>query len=332
MTNTVLFFSRDPGGTNQLIALHALIGGAQSDQRTVRDFITGLIDDHTDVVVAAKDSAVTFWRNAGIEPEDWSALSAEECIARFIMLAPKHLVTATTDIDDRTDVALWQAARNHAIPSSAFTDHKTFLINRFLDQNQQIVQPDWVYTQDEDCRDILIDGGLEPNSVRVGGDLHVDLLRQRRGQTTSDRKALRSLWTVGANETVVLFASEHVREINSVAQIIDYDEFACLDYLITEMALAQSDLGGRLPSPLSNATIVIRPHPKDTPGKYAAYAQDSGPRIIISDDGNGTAAVAAADVVVGMYSSLFAEAAILDVPVVSLIEGAQHGIRSELID
>jgi len=319
--NTVLFFSRDPGGTNQLIALHALIDAAQIAPPSLRDFIADLFDDTANVVVSGKDTAVDFWRKAGVEAQDWSAFSADECVARLYELAPNHLITATTDIDDRTDLKLWQAARARGISSTAFTDHKINLVRRFMDQEQLLVQPDCVFAIDEDCRDILIAGGLAHGSVQVGGDLHIGLLKQRVKQDAPGRQALRTLWRVKADETVVLFVSENSREMSAAGRLGNYDEFECLDYVIGELSKPGTDLNGRAPFALSNATVVIRPHPKDTPGKYAAYAQTKNPRVIISSDGDGTTVVAASDLVVGMQSSLFAEAEVLNVPIVSLIDG-----------
>lgn len=122
-------------------------------------------------------------------------------------------------------------------------------------------------------------------------------------------------------ERIVLFASECGAEMAEWGLDVAHDEFACLDRLIRLMRRGAADLGPvRIVGDC--ALVVIRPHPKDRPGKYDAYAQAGpAPRVLVDAGGDGIEAVLTADAVVGMDSSLLYEAEALGKPAISLLPG-----------
>jgi hypothetical protein len=69
--------------------------------------------------------------------------------------------------------------------------------------------------------------------------------------------------------------------------------------------------------------VVIRPHPRDTLGKYDRYRRAAAPGVIVSDQGAPLEAILAADLVLGMDSALLFEARTLGRPALSLVPGSK---------
>ena len=172
----------------------------------------------------------------------------------------------------------------------------------------------------------LVAAGLPQERIRIVGDLHHDRVRRlAAAHRTDDIAALRAQWGVGREVKVVLFASECAREMAAAGRPSPYDEVEMLERLARHVASGNiPDIGVIDPA---HTAIVVRPHPRDRAGKYdaiaARYVQQ--PRLTISAAGTPDLAIAAADLVAGMNSSLLYEAMELRRPVVSL---SGHDIRA----
>jgi hypothetical protein len=329
----IVIYSRDIGGTNQLVEVRRLL---LARRKPIRDFAAGLeileafaarIDPDTDaeVVVVAKDHAVGHWQALDIIAVPWDAIAPAKgtpearAQAAISALSPTSIITATTDVDDRTDVHLWQVARENGLRSAAFVDHRINLEARFFGSDGRMLYPDEVFVIDEDVRREIVAAGVPANRVRVAGDLHLArLAEEARLGRGSAAAALRADWGVGDADPVVLFVSECLREMRACGSPgAPYDEIHTLEGLIARVVKGE-DPGG-LGVDWDRATIVVRPHPKDTPGKFAAVSRGARPRVIVSNAGLATDAIFAADGVLGMDSTMLYEAQALGRPVASLV-------------
>lgn len=326
MAGTVLIYSRDPGGTNQMLAVHAALDAMQRGvvpawlDGAVRDFLAGLAAKATLLRVAARDIAMERWTSAGVDAEDWSGLASAECVSRMMTVQPNQLLTATTDVDDRTDQALWKAAQGSGIASAAFLDHTVNLVERFRDGAGALTWPDRIFVFDESGRRTLAAAGIPPAGIAIGGDLHLARMAAQRPVTAEKRSALRQRWGVAPADHVILFAGENGREMARAGRPAGYDEIRCLERLIERLDRGQPVATEADPLP-PRWTLIVRPHPKDTIGKYDRFRR-AGHHPVIVDDGDRevASAIAAADLVVGMRSTLLAEAHALGIPTVSVLE------------
>ena len=146
-------------------------------------------------------------------------------------------------------------------------------------------------------------------------------MRRRAAAIPGDRLArVRRRWGANDGENIILFASECGAEMAEQGLDVPYEELAYLDRLIE--LVCRSVAFGPVRSSPDRSLVVIRPHPKDRSGKYAAYLGTArAPRTVLDGERDGIVSVLAADAVVGMDSSLLYEAAALDRPVMSLIPG-----------
>lgn len=325
-TASIALFGRDPGGTNQVIALHEILkeqtgnlvdSGSAAVDAYLHDI---LLPNGIDLLVLGKDAGLRQWAMAGIQAIDVASMDDDTLRSLFMKRRVRALLTGTTDIDDHTDHLLWRIAESMGIPSAAFIDHTTNLYSRFIGANGIPRFPDRIFTLDQASYDHLAFMGIPQERLTVGGDLHLYRLRKlgRKGSTQEKSINLRAAWGTRSNDRVVLFASECVQEMASLGRQSLYSEFAALNELIFRLRN-----GERLPglgiNDLSTIIIVIRPHPRDHEGKYEPYIYSSDLRIAISSEGDATSAILASDLVVGMNSTLLKEAAVLNVPTLSLL-------------
>jgi hypothetical protein len=97
-----------------------------------------------------------------------------------------------------------------------------------------------------------------------------------------------------------------------------YSEVEVLDTMLS--GLARGELPDGESIDIAQLVVVIRPHPRDVEGKYDGVISKWGSsvRVIVSADGSPDLAILAADLTVGMNSSLLYEAVALGRPALSL--------------
>jgi hypothetical protein len=318
---SLLVFSRDPGATNVLIAtIEALSRAAKSDEasglRELRAVTSPFISD---LKVVTRNSGIALWNDAGYRPIIWWE-SDDTAAARLIQENQAGLLlTGTSDIDERGDVALWRAAKHSAIESHVVLDHPAHLLERFAGPDGRLTWPNFIYVPDTAYVRGLAGVNAPRQSIRILGDLHHDRLRVLAGARKPEEIAsLRTSWGADKSTFVLLFASECAYEMKSKGAVFSFDELSEFESLLHSVTEGRKPGGGTLEP--DKVLLVIRPHPRDLPGKYdEILGRYAGPvRVITHDGGNPDRALLAADIVVGMESSLLYEAAILGRPTVSL--------------
>jgi hypothetical protein len=327
----ILLFSRDLGGANQLAALHMLLSSFASDGQPswmphvlrTELGLNALHSGQLDMVIIAKDFARQTWKREGIAYQDWDGLAATadpNTSARRVLesIKPDILITATSDVDDRTDVGLWTAARMIGIPSAAFVDHGVCLRERFLDNQGRLVIPDHVFLPDPDVVHQMEQVSGTSAQLVVCGDLHLLRLPARAKAVSSAMiEATRQSWDLQDGDIAILFPSEPRREIAGAGRPFhDYedDTFRKLGDFLAR--------GGKLPGipPGARHVIVVRPHPKDTPGKYDQLVGASPVPCVIDVTPDVVRSILSADIVVGLDSTVMLEAHSLGRPVYGLVQ------------
>ncbi len=331
---SLLMFSRDPGGANQMVALHGLLAGwwhsdsVESDAgiSAFRRRISCGAGHTPEIVAVAKDYARDVWSRAGRDFVDWDDVDGEDPAGKLERLIAGRdvaaLLSGTSDVDDDTDTMLWAAAAERSLPTHVFVDQDSNVERRFVTTGGVSVRPDFVYLPDSNARDSLLKAGWPADRLAMIPPVHI--MRQRdieEDRASQARSRLRALWGAGTRTRVILFASENVEELASLGKGVPYSEHTCLERLIAAIA-GGKDVPALMPS--GDDLVVVRPHPKDRPGKYDRYAAEYR-CVAVSVDGTPAQAIAAADIVVGMQSTLLAEAAALGCATLSLTTDARAG-------
>ncbi len=317
----VLFFSRDPGATNQLVAVHDLLcQSGPADDPAIQELRSRLKISDTQIpeaVILGKKFAHTVWNAAGIQAEEWT-MSTVEQMAQFLRDRNIEMViTGTDDIDEPDTVTLWQAAQQIGLPVATFLDNLINLEVRFRTRDGQLVTPDLVFTLDTHSSEELRNAGIPDKNLRTTKNLHLARLTKLATANAGARSRLREEWQADESTQIILFASENTVEMAAQGRPAPWDEHALLQGVIETLAHGQSI--GDIDPNKAPVIVVIRPHPRDTVGKYDRYSGNTGPKVLISKAGNPLEAALAADLVVGMDSALLFESDALGRPALSLV-------------
>jgi len=279
--------------------------------------------------IFARAPGENIWRSAGFPVARWVG-DDDPAAERLLAETSAGLVlTGTSDLDESGDRAIWRAARRRAIQSHVVLDHPANLAGRFTDGDGSIVWPDFLYVADAVFAGRLAEIGAPLERIRTVGELyHARLLRLANGRKPEEIAALRRIWNAKPSDFVVLFVSECAREMALTGQNVPFDEVDELESL--SRRLAGGERPGGPSADTSGLTLVVRPHPRDTVGKYDEVIERYRDKIHIELSGEGSPdlALLAADLVVGMESSLLYEAAALRRPVLSLIGHDLSGGKS----
>lgn len=302
----LIFLSRDPGGARQMIGLYRVL--TEDPPEFAADpglaALRSRLGRWTGIRVLAKEFALPVWRQAGI--------AATEIDGKPDWPATDRLLTATSDCDDDTPQQAWRSARAAGCQSHAFVDCESNVANRFRDRTGATSVPDYVYVPNSLCLPGL-EGLITANRVALIPDLIPWLGRRDLAAAAQGAEKLRAVWRQGADKPVLMFVSENVSEMAALGRHSPYNEFDCLDRLLACLR-GEGEIAG---IDHRDWQLVIRPHPKEAAGKFDAYAGQA----VISREGNSAEAILAADLIVGMRSTLLREATQAGRPVVSLVEG-----------
>ena len=321
MHTHLLLFARDPGATNQALAFLRVLdgdapGGLDYTVAKLSAFLP-LSSEMPAVTIVARDYACgrlseegiphrTLAEYAGVPDTNTAPIDALR--ERIAADGITHVMTGVSDNDDKTHQWFWQAARDAGIPCATLLDDDLNLAARFTDAAGSVAWPDRVYAVSEHTRTELLDLGISGPAIEVIANLHLArLVDKTSAEDLAAARTLRASWGAGADERVVLFASQPIREMSAFGKPANFDEFDCL-----------AQLSRRLNGDDAASLIVVRPHPRDVHGKYDGIAGEGPPRTIVSDAGTGVDAIRAADAVAGMTSMLLTEAEALSRPVIYL--------------
>jgi len=294
----ILLFSRDPGGTNQLVALRDILLNKKPPYQQIAEVLD--ISEQINIQILAKDYAKDIWNNNSI-----SSCAYHSIENHLDDLKPDLILTATSHMDDHSQEDMWEHARQRGIKTACFLDISGNIALRFQNANGQYVFPDDIFLLSQDDCQVFIDLGLPQSRLHVIGDLYADYIKNC--SADADGLNLRALWKINPTDSVILFASDYITEMMAEGMAFQVTEFEGLDLLLE---LLQKD---KIPDITGPYRLIIRPHPKDKPGKYDHYLDRNFQNLslIISDQGTSLDAVKVADVTASVGSSLLNEAEVL---------------------
>lgn len=316
MTDRILFISRDPGATNQLVALRHIMLGEDCERKSA-------VFSHLDlscapeIILMARDYAKAIWQQNGIACEGWPDIESDRQIAEYLAkLMPDQIITGTCHLDDRTEQAVWRVAGKLGIKTTAFLDSGFNIRLRFTDAGGKSILPDRVSMIDDQATGALRSLGFSRHVLFISGDLYQCYARVMAQGIRLGK--LRPVWGAQPDECLILFASDYISEMQALGAVFETTEFECLHCLLD--LLESGDILNHTKGKAGPYRLVIRPHPKDTPGKYDNYPLKSTDKvtILINNSAPPTEAVLSSDMVAGYGSSLMGEARALGVDVLEL--------------
>jgi hypothetical protein len=277
------------------------------------------------VHLATGGTATDYLAQRGIATEPLSPDS--DLVPLIERTAPRLVLIGTAEHPDSVGLKLVALAAARRIPSVGVLDASTNLAHRFRGNGTDPLQycPDTVIVPDSISHDGLVALGLAQDRIVLAGHPHWDYVRAAGRQLQSqDRAALRRR-LFGAevpDRRILVFAAEilggldphQLRRTSAYSLIGTGGSIERSEIVMEELLHALAPLRSRV-------FLVLRLHPKNAPGDFAAHfaAFDT-----VSKTEPVLALLHAADAVVGMTSMLMIEAALLNRPTLAILPRAEE--------
>ncbi|MEQ8504112.1 MAG: GNAT family N-acetyltransferase [Rhodospirillales bacterium] len=297
----ILIYVEDPGAANMVLDL--------TDALTTQGAASRLL---------AGSTAETYLRDRGMDadplPFPWNP------VALIKGAAPDVFVIGTAEDPDTPAFALAEAARNAAIPTVCLIDGPANADKRLKGRGADPLThlTDWLFVPDDPTRDAFVALDVATDRIRLVGNPALDRVRAE-GEKLSARDSAglrREVFPdLPADSPLVLFLTE-------LSDGLDPTQFHCSpDYTLT----GRGHHDGRTEIVLeevldaaaqSGAQVALRLHPKTSPHLYSTYTDEIA---AVSSGGSAYPALCAADLVVGLSTALLTEAAVMGLPVLSVL-------------
>jgi hypothetical protein len=299
---TLLAFLEDPGAANFLGPILA------------RKFDAG-----DDVRLYAEGTGAARLKEMGVRFHDAAEMgTAAEAIQRE---APWAVLIGTSENLDTAAFDLIKAARVAGLPSIAGVDNAANADFRFRGHGDDPLAhaPDFLLLSDDLARRNYAALGFTPDRIVVCGHPYFDAVREAGFLLAKEgRGVLRSrLFPDAGSRPVVVFLGEISSGLNpgQFTKSTDYtlhgrgQSVVRTEIVIEEFLDAAATMKRR-------PYLVLRPHPKNTDAELGSYYSEFDK---ISRSGGSLGSVFAADLVVGMSTSLLVEASLLGRPTLSIV-------------
>jgi hypothetical protein len=289
------------------------------------------------VDVYGKDNALSIYRKLNMDCSDICdaiPTGTQEETSEFLRKKCPDLVVTGTSSEDFTERHLWKAAESAGIASFAVLDQWTNYRLRLIPEGDapttehptsKLVVPSFFFIMDEFARKEMCALGIDREKLVVSGQPFFDFIRRTGDKfTAGDIKKLRQELTGTEDSLVFVFASQPIASIhrkNGMAE--DYWGY-------TERTVLKSVVGclSKLTEELAvKVTLVLRLHPKDELDSYQDALADlpSSIKVVFDRETDSSLLLKSADLIIGMFSMLLLEAAILERQFISV----QIGLKRE---
>ena len=316
----ILIFSRDPGGTNAVMQL-----------------IEPLRAQGNDVHVYGKDGALSIHRKLNIECTNITDVipsGTQEQTDDFVRKKRPDLIVTGTSSEDFTERHLWKAAETAGIASFAVLDQWTNYRLRLISEGDDptiegrasdLILPSFFFIMDEFARNEMCALGIDRERLVVSGQPFFDYVRKTADKVASSEVDTLRRQLVGNEDGVLfVFASQPLASIHRMNGMAEDHWGYTEETILRNVVACLSKLSEEM---LVKVTLVIRLHPKDEPGAYkdVLAACSSSVKVVVDREIDSNLLLKSADLIIGIFSMILLEAAILERRFISV----QIGLKRE---
>jgi CDP-Glycerol:Poly(glycerophosphate) glycerophosphotransferase len=276
LSGRVLFVFSDPGGAKPLLALAEQCNLAEI--KIISDRYYPFYHDFKNRVTIVTD---------GYE--------------QLIQSYQPDIIFTGTSFPSLIEKEFMRLALQKGIPCFSFVDHWTRIEERFRLNEQVLLQPDQVWVIDERAKKIAIESKLKKENIIIAGNPYHQWLSKWK----PEKSKLRFLQDIGrAEETrkLLMFAPDPLSNIKGVSKY-GFDELTALADLVeiinNNTTIAQQWL------------ILVKAHPNQDRRKMGAVIKNATDFFLLPADADTNTCIYYSDVVIGFFSSLLLEAAVL---------------------
>jgi hypothetical protein len=316
----ILIFSRDPGGTNAIMPL-----------------IEPLRALGNTVIVYGKDAALSIYRKQNIDCSDICDIipsGTPEETDEFVRKTRPDLIVTGTSSEDFTERHLWKAADRAGITTFAVLDQWTNYRLRLISEGgdpvngcatSDLVVPSFLFIMDEFAKKEMCALGIDRKKLIVSGQPFFDYIRKTGDRlTTQEIEHLHVELAGGEDGLVFVFASQPIASIHRMNGMAEdywgYTEETVLKSVVKCLARLTREMATKV-------TLVLRLHPKDESNVYhnALATLPDSVQVVVDRQTDSSLLLKASDLIIGMFSMLLLEAAILERRFISV----QIGLKRE---
>lgn len=304
----ILFYSRDPGGTNVLVPMILFF------------------EKSYHVEVYGKDFAISIYEKEGIRCTNIEHVMGEideETVDAFLADRRPRLVMTGTSTIDRSEHFFWKACKNLGIKCFANVDSWAFYKERFSvdeksvsnlsSRSEKYFFPDYVLAVDEQARDGMVSDGIPYDQTVIAGYWH--FLHQQRKLDKRDKSKVekyKKLLTQGdRGRKIILFLSECFSELFGEDPNSGYGYHEKTIFSALENALEPYKAG-------ESFLIVIRPHPKEKLEWWNKKKRQSSIEMVIDFKADLLEQIEVADIVTGMQTQCLNDALLVGKKAISI--------------
>ena len=295
----ILSVSNHPGGVNALIPVLDSLNNAGNCVH----------------VITSRRNRATFKQSRYKLKYVETPISINSSLDVLRTIKPDLLLTGTSEPEDkevgRIESVFIHAAKTKSITSITILDFWSKYRERFslTSENALDALPDKICVMDQKAKNEMIINGFSEKSISVTGNPHWDQFRHIRNKLNKKNPTqLKSIFGIKKNQRIMVFISQPLSERNYSK--LEYTE---LDVLKDIIKLIKHDPN------LQVIELWIKPHPRDTLSKYDSLISKKklvqlrliGNEINVYDLG------LVADFIIGMFSMLLVEYALLGFHVLS---------------
>jgi hypothetical protein len=269
------------------------------------------------VPALAYAEARTLWREKDIEFQELVDATTVDDAAAFLKRLDAGLVLLGTSMNGiDLEKRFLKAARRLGMPTLAVLDFWSNYLPRFADEQGRLGElPDVIAVMDDQaCADMERQGFPRERLIVTGQPAFDELAVLGKAATPRQRAATREVLGIGADERLVVFASQPVTAMYgadaSSPGYLGYTEHTVLALVSRCLERIACRTGQKL-------VLWVRPHPRENPSELQPSAGNRV-RAVVSSQGDSRELALAADLVTGMTSAFLVEACLLGCPVLSL--------------
>lgn len=312
MMKKILFFSRDPGGTNVLIPLILKL------------------EAEYELSIWGKDGAINRYQMQGILCNDIAEYYGSNIkpnnIKDFLQREKPSLVITGTSADDYTEKYLWEEAEKLGIFSFAVLDQWMNYGIRFspytlgesdkFNGNRTISYlPSKVLVMDELSREKLIEEGVPEKNIAITGQPYLEFFSSMiRNISEDDIKKYKRQMKILENEKIIVYASEDISKMfcdTEEKYYWGYNEKTTFKQIKNVLNIEKEIA--------ENTKVIIRPHPKEDIDYWKRFIEnDKSGKYVLDEKSSSKLLIAVADLIIGMQSMFLLESALSEKPILSV--------------
>jgi predicted glycosyltransferase len=278
-----LFVFSDPGGAKPILALIKL-------RKDLNDFLV-VSDRHYD-----------FYSDFNIPVQLYTSDCENKLINEF---SPDFIFTATS-YTSSIELKFIIASKKFNIPSYTFVDHYTDFANRFL-LNDVLIYPDTICVIDDKAYLLIMD--QKPTSkIIITSNFYHEYLKN--WVVPVNKHYFFKKCCIPENNKLIVFAPEPLSNVGGV-DFYGLDEISVFKNLLKVLKNLRTD----------NISIVIKAHPNQKKDLYENINPHNSLHIMNGDNLHVNTLLHHADAVIGIFSNILIEAAILKTMVIRCLIG-----------